>query len=286
MAYSEFDERTFCSEDGLELYYRDYNPNSPRVPIMCWGGLTRNSKDFDDLAPYLAGKGYRVLCPDQRGRGKSAYDPNPQNYSPLTYVHDMINLLGQEQIGRIIAVGTSMGGIMIMLLAALKNDMLAGAVLNDIGPEIDPKGLSRIAGYVGKGSPLMDWQEAAAASKAMNGDFYPDFGPEDWMVFARRTFEEFEGAIIPAYDPKIAEAFGSEDGPAELWATFDALSNVPTLVLRGERSDILSAATVTKMKERKPDLRMLEVASRGHVPLMTEPSCLQAINGFLTEIAN
>jgi pimeloyl-ACP methyl ester carboxylesterase len=281
-----FAERTFTCRDGLRLYYRDYpGPTRSGVTALCLHGLTRNSKDFEELAPRLA-RTRRVLALDVRGRGRSERDPQAVRYLPPVYAQDAIELLAAAGESRVAVIGTSMGGLLALLLAVARPDAIAGVVLNDIGPVVDPKGIARIAGYVGKGADVRSWEAAADAMKALNAPFFPEFGPADWLRFARRTYrEESDGTLRPDYDPAIAEATRSGSAvPADLWGLYAALAKIPTLAIRGELSDILSDETLDEMARRKPDLEVLRVARRGHAPTLDEPECVAAIEKFLLRI--
>jgi len=280
-------ERYFSSRDGLRLFYRDYpGPTPAGVPALCLHGLTRNSRDFEDLAPRLA-RSRRVLCLDVRGRGRSARDPQASRYVPPTYAQDVLELLDDAGVERVAVVGTSMGGILALLLAALRPAALAGVVLNDVGPVVDPVGLARIAGYVGRSSEVASWEAAAAAVQALNAASFPEFCRADWLRFARRTYrEDPDGKLRPEYDPAVAEAVRAGGAvPPDLWALFAALEAIPTLAIRGALSDILSERTLTEMARRKPDLETLRVARTGHAPTLDEPECVAAIEDFLFRIS-
>ncbi len=280
-------ERTFTCRDGLRLYYRDYpGPTRSGVAALCLHGLTRNSKDFEDLAPKLA-RSRRVLALDVRGRGRSERDPQPARYLPPIYAQDVLELLAAAGETRVAVIGTSMGGLLALLLAVARPDALAGVVLNDIGPVVDPKGIARIAGYAGKSGDVASWNAAADAVKALNAPFFVDFGPSDWLRFARRAYrEDADGLLRPDYDPAIAEATRSGGAvPADLWGLYAALAAIPTLAIRGELSDILSEETLAEMARRKPDLDVLRVAKRGHAPTLDEPECVAAIEKFLLRIS-
>jgi pimeloyl-ACP methyl ester carboxylesterase len=251
--------------------------------VLCLHGLTRNSADFAGLAPHLA-RHFRVLVADQRGRGRSQYDRNPANYHPATYIDDMFRLLDGEAVDRALLVGTSMGGLMAMLMAATQPDRFTGLVLNDIGPEVDPVGLARIKSYVGKAQPVSDWPEAIAQCRALNSDAFPDFSEQQWADFARALFRDVDGRPVLAYDPAIAEPMAATDDaavPADLWPVFDSIRHLPMLLLRGIHSDILAPACVTEMQRRKPDLVFAEIAHRGHAPTLDEADSRAAIDRFL-----
>ncbi len=276
------------SNDGLRLHYRDYGGGEGRPPILCLPGLTRNARDFDGVARRLAPK-WRVLAVDFRGRGESGYAKDPMSYVPLTYFQDVEALLGELGIGRFIAFGTSLGGIVTMLLAATERDRLAGALLNDVGPELDPAGLARIRGYVGKGSWHPTWMHAARAVADANMDVHPEFAIEEWLAMAKRLYRlNAAGRIVLDYDMKIAEPFrvpGNEAGP-DMWRAIDALEGKPVLIVRGDHSDILSAATATAMVDRLgPAAALVTVERTGHAPTLEEPAVADAIDRLLGKIA-
>jgi pimeloyl-ACP methyl ester carboxylesterase len=278
----DFKSVTFRTRDGLTLYYRDYNSAPPgRLPVLCLHGLTRNSADFSAIADHLAPH-RRVVAPDMRGRGRSARDPVAAHYNPGVYVEDVRELLAHAGLEKVVVIGTSMGGMMAMMMAANRPAGVAGVVLNDIGPQVEEKGIRRISGFVGRTAAAPDWARAAAAIRVMNQAFYPDFTEADWLAMARRTFREQDGVIRPDYDPAIGEVVRAGGAaPADMWSLYEALKPIPTLVIRGGLSDVLSARTVAEMAARKPDLGVLELANRGHVPLLDEPACLAAIDDFL-----
>ncbi len=276
------------SSDGLRLYCRIYpSHRAGGWPALCLPGLTRNSRDFSALAAHLR-SAREVMTPDLRGRGRSAWDPQPSRYQLPTYVQDAWSLLDARGVGRVLVVGTSLGALMGMTMAALKPDRIAGVVLNDAGPEFDPAGIRRIAGYAGRLPPVASWAEAAAQAKSVYGPALPGLTEEQWLDFARRGYRETAaGAPIPDVDPKISEAFNNPGtAPSDLWPLYAQLKRVPMLVIRGALSDLLSAATVARMAREKPDLEQLTVENRGHSPLLDEPECLAAIDAFLAEHGN
>jgi len=275
------------SNDGLRLHYRDYPGREDRPPVLCFPGLTRNARDYEALAERLAGE-WRVLLVEFRGRGESAYAKDPMTYVPLTYLQDVEALFEAAKIDRFVAVGTSLGGIVTMLLAATDRERLAGAVLNDVGPEIDAGGLARIRTYVGKAVQHPTWVHAARALAEGNADVYPGYGLEDWLRMAKRLFRlNSSGRIVLDYDMKIAEPFrvpGNEAGP-DMWPTLDGLAGKPVLVVRGEKSDILSPATAAKMVERLPGAELVTVAGVGHAPTLDEPEAVAGIERLLARVA-
>ncbi len=287
---AEFDDLTYLSADGrLTLHARDYGvPTGPEATgrvVLCMHGLTRNSADFHDLAMHLKDR-FRVISADQRGRGRSQWDPDPKNYTPAVYVQDMIRLLDHLAVGKAIAIGTSMGGLMAMIMGVAHRDRLLGAVINDVGPEIDPAGLARIAAYTGKTRPATNWAEAAELARFTNGVAFPDYGPADWMAFARRLYaEDQNGVPVLAYDPAISKGLETRTDapvvPPDLWPMWDGLKELPIMAVRGALSDLLSDATLRRMEERHPGLHSLVVPGRGHAPMLDEPGVPQAIDAFL-----
>jgi pimeloyl-ACP methyl ester carboxylesterase len=275
------------SNDGLRLHYRDYPGRDDRPPVLCFPGLTRNARDYEGLADRLAGE-WRVILVEFRGRGDSGYAKDPMSYVPLSYLQDVEALIAELKIGRFVAVGTSLGGIVTMLLSATGADRLAGVVLNDVGPEIDAGGLARIRGYVGKAVQHPTWMHAARALAEANGDVYPGYGIEDWLRMAKRLFRlNSAGRIVLDYDMKIAEPFrvpGNEAGP-DMWPTLDGMAGKPVLVVRGERSDILSAEVAEKMAARLPGADLVTVAGVGHAPTLDEPEAAAAIDRLLGKVA-
>ena len=287
---TDFTQHYFTASDGKKIAFRRYgNGQSGKLPVMCLHGLTRNSRDFEEVAPEIAAMGRMVIAIDVRGRGLSDRGTPPESYNPATYVGDVSGLLAAEGIERVMSVGTSMGGIITMAMAAARPGLIAGAVLNDIGPELDPAGLNRIAGYVGNArGPMASWEEAAAAVRAVNGEAFPkETGADFWLAFARRTCRQREDGLIELdYDPAIAEPFKQPGGaaPADMWPLFQALKGVPVLGIRGAISDLLSPATFKAMASRHPRFTGVEVPDVGHAPLLTEASAREAIHTFLQRL--
>jgi pimeloyl-ACP methyl ester carboxylesterase len=284
-------DRWWTSKDGLKLYARDYAgaEGAARLPVICIHGLTRNSRDFEAVAPYLAASGRRVLAVDVRGRGRSAYDPKPMNYHPATYAKDILALLDQAGISRAVFVGTSMGGLITMVVTAFRSRAIAGAVLNDVGPVVSPVGLARIASYVGKGSPVQTWDDAAGYVRTNNQAAFPHYGDDDWLTFARRCFrEDATGKPVLDYDPDIAvpmRAAGPKALAANLWPMFRKLARrAPLMVVRGETSDILDAAIARKMRDAAPRMGFTEIPGVGHAPMLDEPAAKDAILTFLAKL--
>jgi pimeloyl-ACP methyl ester carboxylesterase len=281
--YAEID---WQSHDRLRLCARVYEGPAAAAPtVLCLHGLTRNSRDFEDLAPHLQQR-YRVIVPDLRGRGFSARDPLPQNYQPATYIQDILALLGTVNAPRFGVIGTSLGGMLAMMLGFSHPARVAGMVLNDVGPEIDPVGMERIKQYAGRLPPARTWNEAVAQTRAVYGGAWPGLAPDRWAALARRGYREDAAGVVDLdADPNIGEALrAAPKAIFDLWPLWSALRNVPTLAIRGAHSDILSAATFTRMKGENPGLQQLEVADRGHVPLLDEPECIGAVDAFLARI--
>ncbi|TGD75785.1 alpha/beta hydrolase [Mangrovimicrobium sediminis] len=284
----EYRDTWYSSADGLRLYARDYPcaAGDAAPVVLCMHGLTRNSADFAQLAPHLAQR-FRVLAVDVRGRGNSDYDSNPDNYTPLTYAQDMFALLDFLDIQRAILCGTSMGGLMAMLMAATQPARVAGIILNDIGPEVDPRGLQRIQEYVGKAPPVIDWAGAIAQVQEVNGEALPDFSPAQWEAMARALYREVDGVPVPAYDPAIAQPVDAGGAvPPDLWPLFAMIASLPILVIRGAHSDILAPQCVDTMRERKPDLLVAQIPGRGHAPTLDEAQSRIAIDAFLEQFAS
>jgi pimeloyl-ACP methyl ester carboxylesterase len=278
----------YSTADGLRLFYRDYAGTNP-MPVLCLPGLTRNARDFSGLAESLSPR-YRVLTPDLRGRGRSAWDPNWTNYHPGTYLTDVLALLAHAQIDRLIIVGTSLGGILAMLIGASLPQRVAGIVLNDVGPEVATDAVARISQYVGRSAPVKNWSEAADQARATYGAALPDFSDKDWLGYAHRSYSEnTEGVPVLDMDPKIGDAVraASGAGPApDLWPLWITLRSMPMLAIRGEHSDVLTGATLARMAQEHPNLQTLIVPNRGHAPTLEEDLCIAGIERFLTSIAN
>jgi pimeloyl-ACP methyl ester carboxylesterase len=288
---STFTEVSYASNDGLRLYARDYPASAgpARLPVICIHGLTRNSADFDELAPEIAALGRRVLALDVRGRGHSERDPNPNNYNPAVYAGDVAKLMHDLGIARAIFVGTSMGGLITMTLAVRNLDLIAAAVLNDVGPVLSKKGLARIAGYAGRCNTLSSWIEAAGYLKDINACAFPGNSDEEWGRWARRAFQPDEsGKLALRYDPRIA--IGLQTGqlrPTSLAArlAFKRLAHKrPVLLVRGALSDLVEPSQAEWMRRAAPTLQYTEVPNVGHAPMLTEPEALDAIRQFLARL--
>lgn len=293
-----FTDFFWTSHEGLPLHARDYAAagETRKLPVICIHGLTRNARDFEDLAPRIAALGRRVLAVDVRGRGLSARDPDPMNYHPGTYAADVVSLLQAAGIEKAVFVGTSMGGLITLVLTSIAPQAIAAAVLNDVGPELSPVGLARIAGYTGMASRFETWNQAVAYAKAINEAAFPAYTAKDWEVFARRLFDEKDGAFVLAYDPDIsapiraaAEAAarsqaegGQALAPPDMYPLFRALAkDRPLLLVRGGISDLIDPAIAERMRAAAPHMAYAEVPGVGHAPMLTEPKAWAAIEKLL-----
>jgi pimeloyl-ACP methyl ester carboxylesterase len=281
-----FEDRFWTSNDGLRLHYRDYGTPNARPPLLCLPGLTRNARDFEALAERLCGE-WRVLCPDLRGRGDSAYAKDSSTYNPRQYVEDIGLLLEGEGIDRFAVIGTSLGGLMTMAMAPLMDPRIAGAVLNDIGPVVEVGGLERIKGYVGQGRSYPTWMHAARAVEETQGAAFPDNTLTDWLAAAKRMMVlGSNGRVVFDYDMRIAEPLAAMDLTAQvdMWPGFEALAGRPLLIVRGALSDLLSQATLDEMLRRLPEAEAAVVPRVGHAPTLGEPEALAAIDRLLAKL--
>ncbi len=275
----------YWSNDGLRLHYRDYRGGENGFPVFCIPGLTRNARDFEDVAVRIAAGGRRVIALDLRGRGESGYAPDPMSYVPLTYAQDVTTLADELGFDRFACVGTSLGGIVSMILAAMLPGRVAGVALNDVGPEVAPGGLARIRGYVGQGGTYRTWVHAARVFADQAGrDRFPDNSIADWLRLVKRAYSLTpEGRIAADYDAKIAEPFavpGGETG-VDLWPALDALRDIPVAIVRGANSDILSADTAAKMLGHMNRATLVTIDRAGHAPTLEEPEAAEAIDAML-----
>jgi pimeloyl-ACP methyl ester carboxylesterase len=287
---SAYQERRWRSRDGLALYARDYPAagEGDRLPVICLHGLTRNSKDFEDIAPIIAGWGRRVIVTDVRGRGQSEYDPNPKNYKPPVYARDVVDMMAALDIDRAVFLGTSMGGLITMTLMAIRPKAIAAAILNDVGPAIAPEGIARILGYAGKKADINDWNDAANYVRQTQAVAFPDFGAEDWHRFAQRTFRQGPNGPELDYDPAIAAPLSKPPSKLAPWIAgflFRRLARKrPTLLIRGEISDVISSEIADRMQLQAPGMKRVEVPNVGHAPMLNERAAVDAIDKFLRTV--
>ena len=277
----------FAIRDGLKLHYRDYAGSADRPPLLCLHGLTRNVRDFADFAERHSPH-FRVIALDFRGRGMSDHDPLPARYTPLLYAGDVIELLDQLGIAQAIFVGTSLGGLVTLAIAAMAPDQIAAAILNDVGPELGDVGLDHIRKYVGRGERFASWDEAAQAIERNQHAAFPNYQAADWLAAAHRHCRESEGRVVFDYDPAIADAFNvAEATPkVDMWPLFMALARKPLLVVRGELSELLRPETLERLREAAPDMKSVIVPQVGHAPMLDEPEAAAAIDSFLAGLAD
>lgn len=282
-------ELTWRSSDGLNLVASDYgSKDSGKLPVICIPGLTRNARDFEELAPWIASMGRRVIAVDLRGRGRSDRDPNPKNYKPPTYAADIVALLDSIGVTRALFVGTSLGGIVTMTLASGHLDRIGGAVLNDVGPVIAKAGLIRISGYAGRTPPVRSWDEAVAYAKQTGGVAFPKWTDAEWAVFVRRIFKEGpSGAPVLQCDPGVFRPMHPILAwllTPMVWGLFRKLvTGRPALLVRGRISDVLDAPTAMRMRKEAPGMAFVEVDDVGHAPTLSEPQAKESLTRFFSE---
>ena len=278
-----YEDLFYRSDDGLTLYARDYPAPSPDAQcVLLMHGLSRNSRDFEVLADRLSTR-YRVLVAEQRGRGRSEWDTDPAHYAIPHYVRDMFTLLQAANVNRVATVGTSMGGLMAMVMNSAMPGVFSHVVLNDIGPELCDDGLNRIKAYVGQGKPVNNWAEAVAYNRRINEVAFPTLSDEGWEEFTRQIFKEIDGVPVVDYDPRIAEAVNAADSdavPPDFWPVFDLLARQPLMLIRGALSDLLDTQITAEMQRRVPSMSYLEVADVGHAPMLKNDVVVSAIESF------
>lgn len=287
MSKADYTDGHWTSADGLKLHFRDYAGRQDRPPLLCIPGLTRNARDFEPLADAFAGE-WRVICLELRGRGDSDYARDSDSYTPASYVEDIAALLEQEALEKVVAIGTSLGGIVSLMLGVQEPTRFAGLVLNDIGPDIQAEGLERIREYVGQGRSFPTWVHAARALKEQAGSEHPDYELSDWLKLSKRLMCIGHGGRIAwDYDMRIAEPFanlGPQDS-VDMWPALRRLAGRPMLVLRGELSDVLSARTVARMEQEIEGLESVTIPRTGHAPTLEEPEAQSAIARMLGRVA-
>lgn len=285
MDYRDHYYTSACGQ--LRLFARDYrgDGSGQGPPLLLMHGLTRNSGDFEPLAAHLAAQ-YRLIVPDQRGRGLSQYDADPAQYRPDVYAADMFALLASLGVDRPGIIGTSMGGLIAMVMNAMQPGAFPAIVFNDIGPVLSQEGLDRIKSYVGGGTVFANWNAAAQACAAINHSAFPDFTEGDWLAWAQRTCRETEHGVVFAYDPAIAQGFSEDESQPQpdMWPLWEMLEQASVLAIRGALSDLLSPDTVATMRQlHKGPFTSVDIPDRGHAPLLDEPAALSAITAFLED---
>jgi pimeloyl-ACP methyl ester carboxylesterase len=290
MANGSFTDHDVTARDGLRLHLREYGERTaPGLPVVCLPGLARTAADFDRLATALAADPHhprRVLALDYRGRGLSDHDPDPDNYTIPVELDDVLSVLTARAVESAVFVGTSRGGLILMTLAALRPGVIAGAVLNDIGPVLETQGLMRIKDYVGKLPVPRDFADGGEILRRLFGAQFPRLTAADWLASAQRMWRDSGGHLVITYDTRLSRALASFD-PAHplpaMWAQFDALASVSLMVIRGANSDLLSPATVEAMRARRREMTLLEVPDQGHAPLLAEADTIARIAAFVAE---
>lgn len=277
-----FRDGYFVVSDGLRLHYRDYPGRDDRLPLLCLPGLTRNARDFAAFAEHRSPE-RRVLVLENRGRGLSEYDPQPERYNPLTYAGDVIQLLDELSIPKAIFVGTSLGGLVTMAVAVTVPQRIAAAILNDVGPELSQEGLDRIRNYIGKDVRFTSWDEVAELVATINKGVPARYTHDDWVRMAKRVCREEAGEIRFDYDMAIVKPFETSGATPniDMWPLFAALAQKPLLVVRGEKSDLLSSEAAQKMQDAQPSVRFAVIPGVGHAPDLDEPEAVAAIYEFL-----
>ena len=285
MAGPGYEDGYWYSADGLRLHFRDYPGDPNRAPVLCVPGLTRNARDFEGVAHRLAGK-RRVIAVDLRGRGESDYALDPLTYVPPAYLQDLGALIAEHCVRPVVLFGTSLGGLLAMLLGLTMRQTLGGVLLNDVGPVLGAEGMARIRSYVGQDRRFADWDDAAQAIADNHVGAFPDYGKADWLVWAHRMCRERDGAIVFDYDMGIAEPFRlPQPEPAfDLWPAFETLHGLPSLLVRGENSDVLEAETASEMVRRLPMMELVTLPRIGHAPTLEEPEAAAAIDRLLDTV--
>ncbi len=279
----------YRSSDGrLRLHAEESGPENGSLTVLCLHGLTRSGRDFDALVAHLAPR-YRVITADQRGRGRSQWDPTVANYQIPTYASDMVQLLDRLALDRVVLIGTSMGGFISMVLGASQPARVQGIVLNDIGPEVPAAGIKRLRESLNTPAQVLTWEDAARHVRRINEHAFPDYGEADWQAFARRLYvEDSGGRPVPAYDPAILMSLNQPSDPKAvaptLWPLWDRLGSIPMLAIHGGLSDILTPDILANMAARHPDLTTLTLPNRGHAPMLDEPAAVAAVDRFLERL--
>ena len=284
-AAAQWEDKYWTSRDGLKLHYRDYAGPANRPPLLMLHGLTRNARDFESIAARYAGD-WRVIVPDFRGRGLSQWDPDSSHYTPPTYAADVMQLLDELGVESAVFLGTSLGGLVTMIIATVAAQRIAGTMLNDVGPELDLSGIDRIKSYVGKPVLFRDWDDVADRLQERSGDVHPTYDRAAWLQMAKRVCRQGENGVEFDYDMAIAEPFnsGNTGEVPDAWPYYRALGGRPVLILRGALSDLLSDAALARMATEIPDVEVVTVPDVGHAPDLDEPAAVAAIDRLLERV--
>ncbi len=268
----------FTTKDGTNLYYEE---SGKGIPVLCLAGLTRNTADFDHVAPHLP---VRLIRMDYRGRGQSDW-ADPATYTVPQEADDALALLDYLGLDQAAILGTSRGGLIAMFLAATHKDRLLGVALNDIGPVIEERGMKVIRSYIGR-NPAEDNHEDAARARARNWVHFKDVPHARWLAEVRAHYAQTADGLVIRYDPKLRDTFlETEAKPApDLWPLYDAVGGLPLALIRGANSDLLSEATADEMLRRRPDIIRADIADRGHVPFLDEADALDALTEWLEDL--
>jgi pimeloyl-ACP methyl ester carboxylesterase len=272
----------YASPDGLRLHARDYGDPAAPLTVLCLPGLSRNARDFTPIAERLA-PGFRVICAEQRGRGLSDYDPKPENYHPGTYVTDMLALLDHLALARVAIIGTSLGGLMAMMMAAGWPDRIAGVVLNDVGPELAVEGLVKIQSYIDRVTEVSSWDQAIEDVSRLFHPSFPAYGPAEWERMTRALYKENgQGVPVLDFDPAIANNFKAMEPKAvDLWPVFDAMPALPFGLVHGKLSDLLTPRIIAEMLKRRPEIVVANIDDAGHAPTLDEAPARAVIDTVL-----
>lgn len=284
----------FNASDGWRLHARDYGGDDPatldKLPLVCLPGLTRNSRDFHQLALILsqdAARPRRVIALDYRGRGLSQWDSNRSHYNLLVEADDVLSLCSVLGISQSAFIGTSRGGLILHMLAATRSELLGAVILNDIGPALERRGLEQIRDYLSRGQSPQDWKDAANMLKEIHGSGFTALTEEDWQDMAHALYREVDGSIVADFDPAIAEQMRSLDmnklGP-DLWPQFEGFASAPLMVIRGENTALLSVETLEEMRRRHPRMTTLTVPGQGHAPILHLDGIPDRIGAFLSSV--
>lgn len=284
----------FNASDGLQLHARDYGGDNPatrdRLPLLCLPGLTRNSRDFHQLALILsqdASSPRRVIALDYRGRGQSQWDSDRSHYNLLVEANDVLSLCSVLDISQAAFIGTSRGGLILHMLAMSQPELLRAVILNDVGPALERRGLEQIRDYLSRGRSPRDWKDAADILMGIHGSAFTALVEEDWYDMAQALYREIDGSIVADFDPAIAEQMRSLDmnklGP-DLWPQFEGLASAPLMVIRGENTTLLSVETLEEMKRRHAGMTALTVSGQGHAPILHLSNIPERIRTFLSSL--